>query len=100
MVKSNPNKQKPWTCFSTGCAIANVKNNFESTGDHENYMTLTTGPSTTLPPTIKTFAQNLSCHTQSSECYILTSNNEHHMQQLQLKDIKHALLQGCDNDLP
>eukprot|EP00804_Cyclotella_cryptica_P025876 CCRYP_002727-RB/>CCRYP_002727-RB protein AED:0.50 eAED:0.59 QI:0/-1/0/1/-1/0/1/0/154 len=76
MAKSNQNKQKQWTCISTGCAIANVKN-FDSTGDQENSTTPITGPSITPSPTTKTFANNSSRHTPSSKCYALTSSNLH-----------------------
>ena len=85
MVKYNLNAQKPWTCISTGCAIVNVKINFESTGKQENSSMQITGPSITLPPTTKTFAKNSSRHTPSSKCYVLTSSNKQDMQLLLLK---------------
>eukprot|EP00804_Cyclotella_cryptica_P025721 CCRYP_002920-RE/>CCRYP_002920-RE protein AED:0.43 eAED:0.47 QI:0/-1/0/1/-1/1/1/0/186 len=56
MGKYNPSAPRPWTCASTGSAIANAKNNFEFTGAPATAIMLITGPNITLPNIIRTYA--------------------------------------------
>eukprot|EP00804_Cyclotella_cryptica_P021688 CCRYP_018270-RA/>CCRYP_018270-RA protein AED:0.48 eAED:0.48 QI:0/-1/0/1/-1/0/1/0/70 len=56
MGKYNPSAPRPWTCASTGYAIANAKNNFEFTGAPATAIMLITGPNITLPNIIRTYA--------------------------------------------
>eukprot|EP00804_Cyclotella_cryptica_P022993 CCRYP_015003-RA/>CCRYP_015003-RA protein AED:0.12 eAED:0.12 QI:0/0/0/1/1/1/2/0/454 len=58
MGKYNPSAPRPWTCASTGYAIANAKNNFEFTGALATAIMLITGPNITRPNIISTYATN------------------------------------------
>eukprot|EP00804_Cyclotella_cryptica_P009002 CCRYP_003107-RA/>CCRYP_003107-RA protein AED:0.29 eAED:0.29 QI:0/0/0/1/1/1/2/0/642 len=58
MGKYNPSAPRPWTCASTGYAIANAKNNFEFTGALATAIMLITGPNITRPNIISTYAAN------------------------------------------
>eukprot|EP00804_Cyclotella_cryptica_P030764 CCRYP_009164-RA/>CCRYP_009164-RA protein AED:0.15 eAED:0.16 QI:0/0/0/1/1/1/4/0/1045 len=58
MGKYNPSAPRPWTCASTGYAIANAENNFEFTGALATAIMLITGPNITRPNIISTYAAN------------------------------------------
>jgi hypothetical protein len=58
--KIQPKQPRPWICGFIGYAIANVKDNFASTGGQENTITLITGPSVIPPNITNTSTKNFS----------------------------------------
>eukprot|EP00804_Cyclotella_cryptica_P018475 CCRYP_004314-RC/>CCRYP_004314-RC protein AED:0.51 eAED:0.41 QI:0/-1/0/1/-1/0/1/0/95 len=80
MAKSSPNKPKPWTCASSGCAITNAKNNSASTGAMVIETMLITGQSITPPNTTSTYATNSSLRWLYSRCSAKTATTTNQLQ--------------------
>ena len=100
MVRSNQNAQKPWTCVSTGCMIANVKNNVESLTTRKTQLRrLLYQASPRHPPSKHSQRIHHAIHRRrnTTSWPPATSMTRSHCC---LTSTKHSLLQGFDNYIP